>query len=89
MMKIFRLKFEMTILLILLHCNNTCNNITGLERSGQDEKALQTRQPPSRSDPLSNIARFIGARFFGLFQPQFIPYQQQQYAPGPPGKLIY
>ncbi len=69
----------------------TINIITGLDRSGQDEKALmmQTRQPPSRSDPLSNIARVIGARFFGLFQPQFIPYQQQQYAPGPPGKLIY
>jgi hypothetical protein len=69
----------------------TINIITGLERSGQDEKALQTRQPPSRMDPLSNIARFIGAKFFGLFQPQFIPYQQQ-YAPGPPGppgKLIY
>ena len=67
------------------------NIITGLNRSGQDEKALQTRQPSSRTDPLSNIARFIGARFFGLFQPQFIPYQQQ-YAPGPPGppgKLIY
>ena len=64
------------------------NIITGLDRSGQDEKALQTRQPPSRTDPLPNIARFIGARFFGLFQPQFIPYQQQ-YAPGPPGKLIY
>lgn len=53
-------------------------------RSGQDEKALQTRQPPSRSDPLSSIARFLGARFLGLLQPQFYPYQQQ-YAPGPPG----
>jgi hypothetical protein len=80
MMKIFRLNFEMTILFFF---------ITNLERYGQDEKALQTRRPPSRSDPLSNIARVIGARFFGLFQPQFIPYQQQQYAPGPPGKLIY
>lgn len=55
------------------------------QRSGPaDEKALQTRQPPSRSDPLSNIARYLGARFFGLLQPQFYPYQQQ-YAPGPPG----
>ena len=62
----------------------TINIITNLERYGQDEKALQTRRPPSRTDPLSNIARVIGARFFGLFQPQFIPYQQQ-YAPGPPG----
>jgi hypothetical protein len=82
MMKIFRLNFEMTILFFF---------ITNLERYGQDEKALQTRRPPSRSDPLSNIARVIGARFFGLFQPQFIPYQQQ-YAPGPPGppgKLAY
>jgi len=53
------------------------------QRSGQDEKGLQLRQPPSRTDPLSSIARYVGSRFFGLFQPQFYPYQQ--YAPGPPG----